>query len=629
MEPFNESCRKTELKYRKDIFYYKAEKARDVLRLFFWHNILYNHTEEKGDLYMATKRMVKRRRRQQVLRRRLILLSAVIILFALAIAIAIIRYAPTNEHMALDEYYLLHNEDAEAVVINGSYIKEEEEDVPYAISHEKQSYLQIAFVKENLDDGYVYDYTGNILRYATDKQLVTAHAGDNSYTIGRETIVLEGPSIIVEKYGKQYLRVDFVNQFTDFKYATFEQPGRVIIEKAGYEKTVATLKKDTAVRRFGGPKSKILKDATAGEKITVLENHGKWSSIITGDGVIGCVRNRHIIDKKEQTVAAQLEERQYNHIQMEYPIKLGWHQMLNTNANAAVSEVLNSAPGMNVLSPTWFNLSDNNGNIQNLSDSNYVTTCHAAGVQVWALVSNVNDDKVDTGAVLDSVSARDNLVNNLISAALSVGLDGINVDIESLNEESKDGFIQFIRELSLHCESNGLVLSVDNYKPTPISAFYNRKEQAKYADYIVVMAYDEFYSGSETAGPTASLNYIVEATEGTLAEVPKEQIIMGLPFYTRLWRTGNGELSTKAIGMEKIPELLSEHNAQKQWQEDLGLNYAEYSQGDDVYKIWIEDEKSFEKKLAVVKENDLAGAAFWKLGFEPRSVWELIQKYVH
>ena len=79
------------------------------------------------------------------------------------------------------------------------------------------------------------------------------------------------------------------------------------------------------------------------------------------------------------------------------------------------------------------------------------------------------------------------VVNQIISAAIQYDLDGINLDFESLNSEAVgDSCIQFIRELSLKCANNGVVLSVDNYVPSAYTAFYDREEQANFADYVVI-----------------------------------------------------------------------------------------------------------------------------------------------
>ena len=198
---------------------------------------------------------------------------------------------------------------------------------------------------------------------------------------------------------------------------------------------------------------------------------------------------------------------------------MAWHQVTNATANSDIANVLGSTKGLNVISPTWFYLNDNNGGLEDLASSSYVTYCHQHNVEVWALVSNLENKDVDSTYVLTHTSARQNLVNQIVSAAIQYNLDGINLDFEALDGASVgDGFIQLVRELSLKCANNGIVLSVDNYSPYSFNAFYNRSEQAAFADYIVLMGYDQHYAGSEEAGSVAALDWVKEGVSNTLAE---------------------------------------------------------------------------------------------------------------
>lgn len=578
---------------------------------------------------------MKRKRRKKssrIIWARIIMAALFIALFAFGVVFAIYRYAPTNEHMPLSEYYKPATEDTVAVILDGKYFEDPESDKtrPFAIVSNDKVYLKLPFIKDQMDDGYVYDYSAGILRYATDSQVVSASLNSKDYSIGRETISFPEEIILSQHDDNIYINIDFIKLFTDFNYTAWNEPNRVIIEKAGFTKVTANLKKDTAIRRFGGPKSKILKDAQSGEKLQLLEDYGKWSEVISEDGVIGCVRNRHIGNSAEETTEKNLEERVYNHILLEDPIKLGWHQVMSEQGNASLSGVLSNASGMNVISPTWFRLADNEGNIINFSNSTYVTTCHAANIQVWGLVSNLDiSSNIDVTSILNSASKRDQLVNNLIAAAIAVGIDGLNIDFESLSEEAKDGYIQFIKELSIKCESNDLILSVDNYKPESFNEFYNIPEQAKYVDYIVIMAYDEHYSTSEEAGSTASISFVKEAMEDTAKMVPAGQILMGVPFYSRVWESNNGVLTNKSIGMKDIPDYISRHGLEKEWLENAGQNYVQYTENDKVYQLWVEDEESIRGKLQVAKDGKFAGIACWKLGLEPSSVWEVISGFFY
>lgn len=192
---------------------------------------------------------------------------------------------------------------------------------------------------------------------------------------------------------------------------------------------------------------------------------------------------------------------------------------------------LENTKGINVISPTWFALTDSEGNFSSFASSAYVKRAHDMGIEVWGLIDNFsNKDAVDTYELLSYTSRREKLTENLVNTALEYGLDGINVDFESISQDAGTHFIQFIRELSVTCRKNGLVLSVDNYVPTGYTDHYDRKEQGVFADYVIIMGYDEHYSGSPEAGSVASIGFVEDGIRRTVDQVPAEKVINAVPF---------------------------------------------------------------------------------------------------
>ena len=278
---------------------------------------------------------------------------------------------------------------------------------------------------------------------------------------------------------------------------------------------------------------------------------------------------------------------------------------------------------MNVISPTWFSIQDNAGNITSIASSDYVAQAHERGLQVWGLVDNFSEN-VQTTQVLSLTSSRQNLIRQLIQASVEVGLDGINVDFEYLSEEVGIHFLEFLREISIECHKNGLVLSVDNPVPEDFTSHYDRAEQGRVVDYVIIMGYDEHYVGSEEAGSVASLPWVEKGIQDTLEEVPAERVINGIPFYTRLWKTSGSLLSSEAIGMDAAQEAVNTNQAQVYWNKDVGQNYGTYELDGDTYQIWLEDAESVAAKVKLVPQYGLAGVAAWKLGFENSSIWPVI-----
>ena len=199
--------------------------------------------------------------------------------------------------------------------------------------------------------------------------------------------------------------------------------------------------------------------------------------------------------------------------------------------------------------------------------------------------------------------------------------------------ETGPHYIQFLRELSVKCRTNGIVLSVDNYVPASYNAFYDREEQGEIVDYVIIMGYDEHHSRSETAGSVASIGYTREALENTLEEVPAEKIIMGIPFYTRLWREatidGVTSLSSEALSMASAESVIEQYGAEPVWDEETGQYYIEYERDGAVYKMWQEEERSIEEKMKVIHDAQIAGVAAWRLGYETPEIWNVILRYVN
>ncbi len=572
----------------------------------------------------------RRKKRYRVPRGYIYIAATVILIMVLVVGIyAIKKYTPTKEHMDLSDYFQLTYDNQAAVILDSEYIQPTEDVAHgYAMVDSGKVYLELGFVKEHLDDGFVYDPTEITLRYATDSEVYTANLGSNTYSIDKTNNSMDN-SIVIAGDDTVFILADYVQLLTDFQYEYFDAPSRVLIERAGYVKQTATAKGKSQIRNLNGPKSPILEDVEKGEAITVVRDTGKWSFVVSEKGVMGYMKNNKISNQKEETTEATLPERTYNHISTGKDISLLWHQVTAQAANADIATVLADSGKVNVISPTWFYLNDNKGGIASIASSSYVSTCHAAGVQVWGLISNLEDESVDTTTVLNTTSARDSLVNNLIAQAITYGLDGINIDIEQLEGAASDGYIQFIKELSIKCEKNDIILSVDNYVPTASSAGYNRKEQAKYADYVIIMGYDEHYSGSEEAGSVASIGWVEQGVQDTLNEVPAEQVVLGMPFYCRVWNIAeDGSISSKAYGMDAIQTYLNTNGVSTAWDDASGQYYGEYVKEGTTYKIWVEDEASLEEKLKVMDKYGLAGGAFWKKGFDSTGAWNVIAKYL-
>ena len=251
---------------------------------------------------------------------------------------------------------------------------------------------------------------------------------------------------------------------------------------------------------------------------------------------------------------------------------------------------------------------------------------HSLGMQVWAVLDNFNrGSNVQSEILFASTEARKKLIADLISEVQRYGIDGINLDIEGIKPEAGPHYVQFIRELSVDCRKQGIVLSVDTYVPSAYTAFYNRAEQGRVADYVIIMGYDEHYAGGE-AGSVASLGYERKGIEDTLEAVPAEKVISAIPFYTRIWKTADdGSVTSDAMGIAQAKKWVEENQVELYWQEELGQYYGEIRKDGQDYAVWMEEERSIGLKMDLIRDNGLAGVACWKLGFEPATLWDVVK----
>ena len=488
------------------------------------------------------------------------------------------------------------------------------------IYEDGQVYLPVGWVNEYLNQRFYWDEGEKLLVYALPESIVYADEDAQGE---------KGPLFKVTDDG-MYLSLGLVVNYTDIRTRSFatSQIKRVFIDTLWEPYDTAEVKKAGHVREKGGVKSPILTELEQGEQVDVLETMEKWSRVRTEDGYIGYIENRRLDGREQVTPESSFEAPVYTSISMDEKVRLGFHQVTRQEANNTLESYVSVTKDMNVIVPTWFNVISDDGTYNSLASKEYVDKAHEMGLQVWAMVENVSTQEsvknLNTKTLMSSTSTRRKLIENLMKEADTYGFDGFNLDFESLKAEAGPHYVQFIRELSVSCRQKGLVLSVDNYVPSPYSAFYNRREQGIVADYVIVMGYDEHYNGSYESGSVASISYVKDGIENTLKEVPKEKVINAVPFYTRVWTVNEGKTTSKAYGIADARQWVADNHVDLTWDQELGQFYGSTVNGNGEQYIWMEDEKSMALKIGLVKDFDLAGVACWKLGFESSDIWDIV-----
>lgn len=516
----------------------------------------------------------------------------------------VMKYIPSSEKMDLNEYYGEMADGEIALVIGTEKLEER------GLVDGDRVYLPLDVVNTYLNQRYYWDSANQQILYATPSELTSASASSEA-----------GDKVWV-KDDKVYLNLTYVQEFTDLDAYITKDPYRIAIQYKFKNVKTVTVKKNTSIRYRGGIKSAILTSVKKGTKLRLIEELENWDQVATDDGYIGYIDKKKVGEAEKTKFERSFNREQYSYLTMDSKVNMVWHQVTSTDANAYFADATANMTGVNVISPTWFYLTDTSGNIASIASADYVSQAHEKGLQVWGLIDNFTQE-VSTTETLSSTAARQNIISQLIQAAQDVGMDGINVDFESLSEDVGTHFLEFLRELSIECHKNNLVLSVDNPVPEDFTSHYDRAEQGRVVDYVIIMGYDEHYVGSE-AGSVASLPWVEQGIQDTLKEVPAKRVINAIPFYTRLWRTTGGNVTSEAIGMDQAQQTIADNNVETYWDKTTSQNYGKYDIDNSTYQIWLEDAQSVAEKVKLVSKYDLAGVSAWKLGFENNGIWQVI-----
>lgn len=521
------------------------------------------------------------------------------------------RYTPSKEPADIEKLLGVSGDEV-AIFLN------EEQQEAKGIYLENQTYLPLEWVNEKLNERFYWNNNEKLLVYTLPESIVYADHTTKGST-GKPLIWVNDEGV--------FLSLGLIANYTDIRLAVYDtaENKRVYVNNDWSDEKKANIASKGNVRVKGGIKSPVITRVEKGGEVIILDDTmEKWDKVRTPDGYIGYVERRRLGEVRTETPVSTFEAPVYTSISMNEPVCLAWHQVTRPDGNASFDNLIANTAGVNVIAPTWYELTDNEGGFNSFADAEYVKKAHDMGLQVWALINNFSSN-VQTEVLMAKTSTRQKLIEKLMAEVEKYDLDGLNLDFEGIKKEAGVHYVQFIRELSVACRKNGTVLSVDNYVPTSGNQFYNRKEQGIVADYVIVMGYDEHYAGG-SPGSVASIGYVEDGIANTLSQVPAEKVINAIPLYTRIWTTdSNGDVTSEALGMAKAKNWIDENNVELYWQEALGQYYGELKTDTATQEIWMEEERSIGLKMDLIKKYNLAGVACWKLGFEPKELWEIIR----
>ncbi len=540
--------------------------------------------------------------------------------------IAYQRYSYSTEKADLGDYYDITSDTDVAIILGNERIEER------ALLLDGHYYMDFPSVQKYLNDRFYYGKSDDTLFYTTATKVIMAQIGATSWSDSDGNTSDEGYVIARLENDTLYLALDYVKKFANFSFEGFESPNHMQLSTSWEEENVATVNKKTDLRLRGGVKSEILRPLEKDETVVILEELENWTKVKTSDAYIGYVENKRLTDitTRSPIPVEDYVPEEYTSISRDHKINLGFHNIGGVAGNDTITSVLAESKSLNVICPTWYKLSGEGGEIESIGTAGYVKAAHDKGVEVWALVDNFTSrNDFSVSEFLAHYESRQHAIKSLTEYALAQGVDGINLDFETIASEDGQSYVEFVRELSIACRKNNLVFSIDNYVPMNFNDHYNIREQGIVADYVIIMGYDEHYSGSAEAGSVASLSYVENGIKNTVAKVDPSKVINAVPFYTRIWHTSNGSLSSEAVSMKIAREYISNHNIAMSWDVNAGQNYGEYTSSDGtLHQIWMEDAESIGQKIDSMKAQNIAGIAAWSLGMETSDIWDVISSYI-
>lgn len=494
--------------------------------------------------------------------------------------------------------------------------------------------LPLPLLESILDDSPIYyeeesntlvlTTIDKVLRFKTES--LNALLNEKSYELTLTADVIDG---VV------YIPSELIEQLYDFHIELSHSTGIVMLYNGNdsVDTVVISHGDGSKLRTTASIKSPYIEALLKGQQVMVWEQQEEWLHVQTLDGVEGYVKASHTNSSSPIVYSSTIEEyKGLEHDLAGKKINLTWEAIYNKQPNLQQMPVMD---GVNVVSPTWFELVDNNGKIQGKATHEYVEWAHERGYQIWALFSNGFDPDLTT-EVLASTETRFFMIQQLLAFAKLYQLEGINIDFENVYTKDSENLVQFIKELTPIMHEQGLVVSIDvtpKSNSEMWSLFLDRQSLGKIVDYMMVMAYDEHWGASPIAGSVASIPWVEKSISRIIEEdqVPPEKVVLGMPLYTRIWseakkEDGSTKVSSKAIGMIRAAEIIAEKNLVPELDEISGQHYVEYVENGITQKIWLEDELSIASRVGLVHQYNLAGVATWQRAFYKPEIWPVIKQ---
>lgn len=480
-------------------------------------------------------------------------------------------------------------------------------------------YISTSTIGKFIDEHIFYDNITSKIIITTQSDVAKFKVGEKRVNLNLEYKDIDNEVKKVDE--KIFLPINVVKDIYDIDINYNEKTDTIVIDKK-VNSTGDVLYNNVNVYSDIKTDSNVLAKLDKGDKITVYVDslkHNRWIKVKTEDDLVGYINKASSTVQEVENIQPEKSKKD--------KIVMFWQygNSLNTLGTAKIDVV-------NVVSPTLYELKNSMGDIDSKSASTYVSKAKSLGYKVWPIITNgidsVSYSPADTSLLMNSETARENLIKNILNILQRDNLDGINVDFENMKPDDRDLYTQFIRELAPLVRKQNKVISVDMY----FVNYVDRKGIGEAVDYAILMGYDQRGNWSNESGSISEISWVEKNVKSLMndSEIPSEKIILGVPFYTRLWteKSGVSKPTTSVYTIKDAATYIANNKLKTVYDEKSGQNYVEHTKGDLTYKMWIEDSTSMKNRVNIINTNELGGLAAWQKGFETTDIWTTIKESI-
>ena len=478
-------------------------------------------------------------------------------------------------------------------------------------------YLSFNTILQFIDEEIFYDEE-------TQKVIVTTKDGLYKFTIGKNVATKNLKEYDAKSCTKivddiVYIDMNLVKDIYGIKCEFNEETNSISIDKLNTSDINLNYNQVKLYSQIN-TNSEVLETLNTDNTVTVYAEsleHNRWYKVKSDSGKIG------YIEKGAVTLDKENDSNENEEVTNNEKLIMFWQY------GSSLNTLGDKIDGVNVVMPTWYAISDNLGNVETNYSEDYYKKAKEYGYELWPIITNGIDNpdldkKQVTSEIMNDEQKRENLIRNIIDLIKTNKLDGINIDFEGMLAEDKYMYTQFLRELYPMVREAGAKLSVDIY----FTNYIDRKGVGKACDYVMLMGYDQRGDWSEEPGSISEISWVENNISSLIndSEISPSKIVLGVPFYTRMWNVEeDGSFTTNVYTMNDTEEFLEEYNLTPTMDNISGQNYIEVVLDDIRHKLWIEDADSIASRADIVLEYNLAGITAWQKGFETPDIWEVLK----